>query len=419
MQWRFLALAGLCFIASNCGLFAGGSGHSDNTDKWPPSPDAEVTGEPAPSATLTADVFIDGTSSMQGFAKAGQSRYSRFIQDLDAALTSVWPASDVRYFKFGSHARQLANRNEFQQITQPAFYTESGLAESTDIDKALASSNPEHLTIIVTDLFEEAGDVNALDRLLKTRFLTKNAAVGLLAVPSEFDGVVYDARVPPFAYRTTGDPASFRPFYALIIGRVADVDQLVSSLSQHPYISRELFTLAAGFVASTSTAALRQAKNLADVDGHGDSFRFNDNAQPARLSVSLNTVLRQGVPVFDSKQVEMVAEEISNGHAVPVSSLRLAGFTGAAPNFTAIIEAAAPLTGGTHVYHVTLKLPERAAFPTPSWVKVWHADSPSPANNPNHTMNLEPFVNTLLQSSTVIHAPTLARVSFRLTKRRE
>ena len=75
------------------------------------------------------------------------------------------------------------------------------------------------LAVIVTDLFQDEGDINRLVAQLKEKYLQKELAVGLLGIRSQFDGTVYDAgiNVPPIDHQ--GD----RPFYLLVLGRHADI----------------------------------------------------------------------------------------------------------------------------------------------------------------------------------------------------
>ena len=73
------------------------------------------------------------------------------------------------------------------------------LEGATEIDEnnmpeegAETDSTENRLVVIVTDLFQDNGDINRLVPELKEKCIKKGVDVGLFGVRSQFDGTVYD-----------------------------------------------------------------------------------------------------------------------------------------------------------------------------------------------------------------------------------
>lgn len=238
-----------------CVLLAGGCSngcrdHAPATGSGPAIDRTDIVGPTTTQSAIRADVYVDGTVSMEGFASS-HTRYVKFLEDIEAALTGAWSSSQVKYFKFGTVVRELPDRKEFLGAATRAFYHEKGLSANTAIDLVIAQASEANLSILITDLFQTEGDFNAMATAVKDYFLKKGKAVGVLAIPSEFDGVVYDARVPAYRYTSSAEASTRRPFYAILVGNSADIERLLDVMSKSAYIDRSLFTLIGPHVIST------------------------------------------------------------------------------------------------------------------------------------------------------------------------
>lgn len=188
-------------------------------DPPPPIADAEILDKT--NATRQTDVYLDGTLSMQGFTNMNGdlSIYQRVIP----VLERIAPG-DVTFWKFGNEPKAIG-RSEYLQADKPAFYPNSKDLEETRIQKVLQNVDTTHLTVIVTDLFQESADINQLISTIKEKFIKANISVGIMGVKSQFDGTIYDVGTNnrTFRYASGGDPQRFRPFYMLVLGSHAAV----------------------------------------------------------------------------------------------------------------------------------------------------------------------------------------------------
>ena len=138
------------------------------------------------------------------------------------------------FFRFGEQVESI-NRNTYLQAGSVDFYEDENIYRETFIQKIIdyedqlvseqmkAPNRPEALTetevsstpkesteavtpteevnesrkegrlvVIVTDLFQDRGDINLLVTQLKEKYIKKGLEVGLFGLRSQFDGTVYD-----------------------------------------------------------------------------------------------------------------------------------------------------------------------------------------------------------------------------------
>ena len=120
--------------------------------------------------SLQVDIYLDATTSMEGYAKQG-STYGRFLDALEGSITAGWPEADVGFYMFGTRVDSIGRESFLSAKTDLAFYRHRGLFETTNIDSVLARTDPERVSIIVTDLFQSDGDTNALIQHIEGRGL--------------------------------------------------------------------------------------------------------------------------------------------------------------------------------------------------------------------------------------------------------
>ncbi|HUC19888.1 MAG TPA: hypothetical protein VMR98_00115, partial [Candidatus Polarisedimenticolaceae bacterium] len=120
----------------------------------------------------------------------------------------------------------------YLEAVKPAFYSDSKYNKKTYIERVIDQAELGHLTIIVTDLFQDNADVNQLSEKLKQKFIAKSLAVGVLAVRSQYEGTVYDVGSDnySFVYKNKEKPETGRPFYLLALGSHADIAHYFSTL---------------------------------------------------------------------------------------------------------------------------------------------------------------------------------------------
>jgi len=227
------------------------------SDCLPPPPSGETDEFAAlPFSDLAMDIYVDATLSMQGFVRPGpETRYIQTLQRLENATIKGWLKSEVNFYKFGNHIATLLDRQQFlESVARLDFYNDAQYRGRTHLEDIVDKATPGNLTIIVTDLFEENSDLNALERELKTKYILSGSAIGILGVKSAFDGIIYDIGLS----KATSPHKGLRPFYVLVLGNHKDVARLIEQMQVNES-GDEHFALFSQNIANQS-AALRKAK---------------------------------------------------------------------------------------------------------------------------------------------------------------
>jgi hypothetical protein len=172
---------------------------------------------------------LDGSASMVGYAKDGNSRYVQTLKLLDRV--SLAAPGGVEYARIDT-GRKSIDRAEFQKSFGSGFYT-GQTSRLADAFPDLKTAKGEQLIAVVTDLQPDDGDVNAVSKRMLEDYLKKDGyAVAIWGVRSEFEGKVYPPNNAP-AYDFTGKSANNgRPFYILLLGKyeaIADFAKTIRS----------------------------------------------------------------------------------------------------------------------------------------------------------------------------------------------
>ncbi|MFN0139889.1 MAG: hypothetical protein ACKVQW_07350 [Pyrinomonadaceae bacterium] len=171
---------------------------------------------------LSTDIYLDATLSMQGFTNASGylSNYQLSIPVLERIA-----GGEVSFWKFGNEPVSI-KREDYLKADKPVFYPNTQDLKETRIQNVISQANESHLTLVVTDLFQESADINVLISLIKEKYVKKNIAVGILAVKSQFNGTVYNVGTNDrtFNWASGDDPSKFRPFYILAFGKYGDIN---------------------------------------------------------------------------------------------------------------------------------------------------------------------------------------------------
>ncbi len=156
----------LCVIFV-CVFLAGGSCASKPKCLPPPSL-ADSDSMPPATANLSTDVFLDATISMQGFISDNSlSYYQQSIPMLERAI--IKNGGRAAFYKFGTDIKELSGRS-YGDADKKNFYTDSLINKKTLIEKVIERADSNHLTVIITDLFQEKSDINQLSEKIKTKF---------------------------------------------------------------------------------------------------------------------------------------------------------------------------------------------------------------------------------------------------------
>ncbi|HZE72495.1 MAG TPA: hypothetical protein VE135_23545 [Pyrinomonadaceae bacterium] len=238
-----------------------------------PAPTQHTVTFPPISDSLKVDLFFDATLSMKGFTLTQtSSSYQQSVPLLERAVIEGWRGGEASFYKFGDEIAPLPGR-AFLEATKPQFYSDSKYNKRTFIERVIDRADLDHLTVIVTDLFQDNADVNQLSTKLKNKFIANGLSVGVLGIRSQYDGTVYDVGTDnySFSYKSSEKPDSGRPFFLLAFGSHANVAQYfavleLSGLSNFPerhalILSRFLTAQSAPF----ATAKLKTANKMSEI----------------------------------------------------------------------------------------------------------------------------------------------------------
>lgn len=401
--------------------------------------DILVQGAPQGSKPFGVDVCIDATPSMQGFATAPDSSYRRFLEDLEGSLVSaVKNVSDVRFFKFGETIRQVT-RDEFRNAWAADFYHEPEIFRDTNIELILdddakggarpptgsapqpaPGSDVPRVTVAVTDLFQKDQDVNIVVRQIKDGcFARPDCSVGILAIPSAFDGIVYDARVPSYEYRSTADAATFRPFYLLMFGPEQQLIHLADILSAKRYINLDyLLVIGPRIVKSFSVETTRdaEAQGVSPRKTNGSSldsaFNLRKGFDEAKLTARVSVARHPNTFAFAPSRAEWRAFREENGKNIPADNeLVLETISGTEDSVDLKLAIRPPQQKADYLYVGELAVGSVNGFMLPSWISELSSENPTPDHDPAKTLNLDRLVERLIAASILQdhHRPTLAR----------
>lgn len=196
--------------------------------------------------SLETDIYVDGSGSMLGYVTSDNSTYSQILKMLDnvISLGGSHSKSEVKYYRSGDSKNKLKGltRSQFMKAVQTDFYNGSNPdfpAVSSDLASLVtASKKDEKLTIIVSDLAQNNGDVTLINQKIKEHYFNnkqKDYAVGVWGIKSEFNGTVYSADRADrnFTYNTQGkNSEQYRPFYVIFVGSYQDIANYFTKLQK-------------------------------------------------------------------------------------------------------------------------------------------------------------------------------------------
>src|SRR4026209_2490443 len=100
--------------------------------------DADVVGTPYKKTDqINIDIYIDATTSMEGFAVNNSSKYSQFLDQLEASGMSAWKKADIKFFKFGQIIKPVDRTQFLSAKNNLQFYREPGIFKNTYIDSVV------------------------------------------------------------------------------------------------------------------------------------------------------------------------------------------------------------------------------------------------------------------------------------------
>lgn len=324
-----LVLLAMCLLISGCGSHRQVQNEGISSTK---------VASFAPSTSLEADVYIDGTMSMAGYVNyASGTIFSDSVKGIERSIQETWKDEKVNFIKFGDSFTPLS-RDGLLQANQADFYSE----KDTSLQNVVAQSDDKKLNVIITDLFQTNQDIDSLMNALKDKCFAQNHALAVIGIRSQFQGKVYDVgkSQSSFEYATNGDPSSYRPFYLMVYGNENDVRAFTESFVKNlpKDVQHKESLLAANMAANVSLsnesaskgekrdkniAQLAEISNLSAEDGAVQyRLKLDEKASKANISLVGNKVIGDLPQAFAVKMDKVEKTVSENGEQKAHSGIR-------------------------------------------------------------------------------------------------
>ncbi len=215
-----MLLAVLSLVISACG------GGDDEGENIPPVPKVEKPVDT--NRPVTVDVYWDATYSMQGYTTIPQQN---MYQSLPDNLEDIGIAmGEINFFRFGGDIQPLEGR-QHRQFMDSSFYTEV----TTEVNKVVENADSNHLSIVVTDLFETDADWSNVAKQIKAKYFDQHQSVAIIGIKNPFKGDIFDISYSAggkIYYDSGNDAAMYRPFYIMAMGNDADVRSFIAKCKE-------------------------------------------------------------------------------------------------------------------------------------------------------------------------------------------
>ncbi len=375
-------------------------------------------------ANIDIDIYIDATTSMIGYAVSESSIYGRFLDQLEASALSAWRSADVNYFKFGETIRPI-ERPEFLRAKNDAnFYREPGLFMRTYIDKVVDNTDPNRLSVVVTDLFQDEGDVNVMVDQIKSKCFTKDVMVGIIALWSDFNGMVYDVPAYPRGYFL---PTTPRPFYALVFGEPDNMGKLFEALKMTDFVRNAHFLIISDQILNKADVTISKTRESIFVNRiaprtkmeHSYDFSMKKKGNTASFDFVMNFENNPWCIDFNASMLETLVYKksitdarITGVDSVQTKDIRFENLMREGNTLTATILLDNDEIIGNYSYQILLYQHPIRGYTLPDWVMELSTENPIPGTpSAAQTYNLEKLVSRLLVAKNSV-VPTYISKSY-------
>jgi hypothetical protein len=392
--------------------------------------DGDVTGTPYKKTDqISIDVYVDATTSMEGFAVNNSSKYSQSLDQLEASGMSAWKNADIKFFKFGQIIKPVDRAQFLSAKNNLEFYRDPEVKKETYIDSVVKHTDSKRLSVLITDLFQTEGDVNTMVEKIKEKCFANNIAVGILGIKTDFNGTVYDVPGrPPYALNTTE-----RPFYAIVFGNNDNMESLFDVLRLKPFVNDDQILIFSRYIIESFKISLAKTrdskfvnKKAASADVHNlFDFSMKKDGKEARFDVVIDLKRRRRTADFLEKNLEIVAFKKSskdsktlNQDSVATNDITIENLKRNGDKLTATLVLNNNDEPGDYTYIVYLKANELSGLQTPKWIKDFSTEAPVP-NTPSasKTLNLEKLSTTLLIANASISPTYITKFYLNIFKR--
>lgn len=379
---------------------------------------------------IDTDIYFDATVSMKGFTALAADNVYLTLPDLLGDLCGAM--GETNFFSFGEQINPL-DRANYRKFTTPDVYVESITAVANVIDR----SDPNHLSIIVTDLFESDSDWSNVTKQLRDKFFANNLAVAVVGIKNSFFGDIFDVglNAAKFNYNSWDNPDRYRPFYLLILGRDDFVKNFLRQFNQRQVLPNETgyLLLSANLTESAadfSNFTIEEQENFYSDDTLGLDKRvkefgvdnFNDSAS---FIFSWKYEPPLGACSLDLSSFDTVAEVFSSdgNEWTPIESNNLRVSLMKVDKRPENLFVKVSLTPTKSLAENKLNfvrakvLPTALGYKLPAWVDLWsvNVDGAAKKFDGSKTLNLSRLLGSLKDSAFMTARPTLLTIDFVVT----
>lgn len=208
---------------------------------------------------ITTDIYFDATVSMQGYTTLSGGNVYRTLPDI---LSDIGGSTgEINFYSFGEKITPLAGK-DYRLFNSPEPYTEIITAVQNVID----SADSKNLSIIITDLFESDADWSGIVQKIRDKYFANHLAVGVIGVKNSFYGDIFDVglNAAKFRYDSNILPEKFRPFYLLIMGNEAAVENFMQKFKARQILPNdtEYLLLSENLTARAADLTLLELENF-------------------------------------------------------------------------------------------------------------------------------------------------------------
>ncbi|MCK5059033.1 MAG: hypothetical protein KAT34_20465 [Candidatus Aminicenantes bacterium] len=434
--------------------------------KFCPFPeDMDFEGIAPLSDNLQTDIYIDASFSMVGFVNPGNSYYARTLQLLERAIIAGWPKGSRTFYKFGAIINEIS-REQALEAAFRGFYCDPDFKSETRIESVIDNAAKDNLNIIVTDLFQMDADVNLLIEKLNQKFLSKEISVGVFGIKSQFRGRVWDVGLESlnFHYDTDGrEPAEYRPFYLLILGKYNDIVHFYKMMRYNgldsfqgknfiifsPQLVERLATFENSKIKPGKVTQVLKILENSQKRRHLKQFMVNNSSSEHYFESSIPITFLDHMVQFNPQKIcmeisawqwmanlkkrkgntkkkqenPMSGKMIPSGEVLRAIAIKNIGIAGSQLKFKTEIDPNGFPEDGTYCFKIVFQsLSDSCSLP--QWISGWDMDqnqistwSENPQQFPgNTTLNLKSFLNNIWQIIYRKHKPKIAKLYFYIEK---
>ncbi|WP_302048344.1 hypothetical protein [Megamonas funiformis] len=327
---------------------------------------------------------------MKGYTTISQDNaYRSLPDDLDDIGNSM---GSIKFYSFGQNIKPLEGR-EHRKFADGANYDET----ITAIYNVVENADTNHLSIIITDLFESDSDWSNVTKQLKEKYFSQHLSVAIIGIKNPFKGEIFDVglNAAKFDYDSGNDPAKYRPFYMFILGQDSEVKKFIQLWKNRYAKTNEVQYLVFSEnlmdkVADLSNMEIKDSNNIFsdeqlslpnqtlkeyDIDSLDEnssltaSFNYSSatdgcNLDMNKLSPDIKVWVLKDGQWQESEQSGDIKCTFRSDESQEGNYLVSVNFTGEktlTPNSINLI-------------HIAIK-PEDTGFILPDWIRAWNMDS--------------------------------------------